>query len=125
MLWINERMITEYDGGRHVEYDVHITRGDTAYVEVVPMQDGEPYTFQTGDTITLQVRTKPIKNDATTPLVFAGEVTVENSIPVWHLRVSDTTRDCGVYYWDCQLNSGSEVSTYLIGTLWIEEEKTV
>ena len=77
MLWTNKRIVNGFDGGFHVEWDVHITRGDS---------DG---------------------------------------VPVWHITVENTTRDCGVYYWDAQLTSGSDVSTYLKGRLFIEEEATL
>lgn len=125
MLWINQRNVTDYDGSRHVEHDVHITRGDSGYLELVPVQNGEPYTPQESDTITLQVRAKPIKGDAETELLFNGLVTVENGVPVWHITTANTTRDCGTYFWDVQLNSGGEVSTYAMGKFVVEEENTL
>lgn len=125
MLWVNQRNVTDYDGSRHKEYDIHITRGDSGYLQLIPKQNGHNYAIGEGDTVSLQVRAKPIKNDVQTELVFAGDVTVTNGIPVWHITVANTTRDCGVYYWDCQLTSGTDVYTYLIGKFYVEEEKTV
>lgn len=124
MLWINERMLTEYDGSRHKEYDIHITRGDSGWVDLAVLEDGEPYALQEGDEIKLQVRAKPIKNDVETELVFTGDVDTSGAVPVWHISVADTTRNCNSYYWDVQLSTGDEVSTFACGKLFIEEEVT-
>ena len=124
MLWINERMITEYDGSRHKEYDIHITRGDSAWLELVPTQDGLPYEMTENDSISVQVRKKPIKSDLETELVFSGEVSTDSSI-LWHIDTTNTKRDCGVYFWDAQLTSGEEVSTFAKGRFVIEEEVTL
>lgn len=124
MLWINERMITEYDGSRHKEYDIHITRGDSAWLELVPMQDGVPYEPTENDTISVQVRKKPIKSDLQTELLFSGELVVSDGVPMWHIIPSNTNRDCGVYFWDVQLTIGEEVSTFASGRFIIEQEVT-
>lgn len=125
MLWINKRNITDYDGSRHVEFDIHITRGDTGYLELIPKRNGVAYSVTDGDVVALQVRANPIKSDAETELIFSGNVTVESGKPIWHLTTANTTRNCGVYYWDVQLTSNGEVSTYAMGKFYIEEEKTV
>lgn len=125
MLWINRQVIPGYDGCGHVEFDVHITRGDSGYIELIPKQDGAVYELGENDEVALQVRAKPIKSDAQTELVFSGEIVVSDGVPVWHITVENTTRNCGEFFWDVQLTSGSDVSTFARGRLIIEEEVTV
>lgn len=125
MLWINKRIVNGFDGGFHTEWDIHITRGDSGYLELVPKRDGKTYQLEKGDVVKVEVRAKPITGSAETELIFAGSIDTSDGVPVWHLTTADTTRECGVYYWDAQLTSGSEVSTYVSGRFFVEEEKTV
>ena len=125
MLWTVERTLTDYEGGKHIEYDIHITRGDSGYLEVIPKQSGANYTPTGAETIALHVRAKPVRDNTETALIFAGNVTAENGVPVWHITSENTTINCCVYYWDAQLTSGEEVCTYAMGRLFIEEECTL
>ena len=125
MLWTNKRVVNGFDGGFHTEWDIHITRGDTGYLELIPKRDGKTYQLASGDVVAVEVRVKPITGSTVTELVFAGSVDTSESVPVWHLTAADTTRECGVYFWDAQMTtSDGEVASYLTGRLFIEPEVT-
>lgn len=117
-----------------------LTRGDDGYVELPIFQKvfdrtvPEKYRFtkylvQPEDVISVQVRKEPVVNASTSTeqtLVFVGDVTVHDGVPIWHITHNQSEIDCDTYYWDVQITmSDGMVSTYNSGLLQILPEVTV
>lgn len=117
-----------------------LTRGDDGYVElpifqrVLDKSVPEKYRYvkylvTEGDTVSVQVRTEPVVNEDTATdqtLVFVGDISIQDGVPVWHITHTQSEIDCDVYYWDVQIvMSNGAVSTYNSGLLQILPEVTV
>lgn len=117
-----------------------LTRGDDGYVELPIFQKVFDrtvpekfryikYLVQDTDVISIQVRREPVVNEETSTdetLVFVGDVTIQDGVPVWHITHEQSQVDCNIYYWDAQITmSDGIVSTYNSGLLQILPEVTL
>jgi len=117
-----------------------LTRGDDGYVELPIFQrvldksvPGKyryvKYLVQEGETVSVQVRKEPVVNESTSgesTLVFVGDISIQDGVPVWHITHTQSEIDCDIYYWDVQIvMSNGTVSTYNSGLLQIMPEVTV
>lgn len=85
-----------------------LTKGDSATFKVTIMKnDGLPYTLQSGDVLTLKVKQTP--TSATTAISKTADSTAQFAI-----EPSDTSSlTPGLYVYDVQLVSGSDVYTVI------------
>jgi len=92
---------------------IALTRGDSAYITLVPTIDGtgEQYELQDGDVVRAQIRTAPNTGD----LIAEGEMLYNDGTIVWYLRPADTKDlEVGKYYWDAQLElSNGDIFTFI------------
>jgi len=108
--------------------NITLTRGDTAYITLPILQsDGEtPYEFEEGDEVRLQVRSSAITSDTETELIFSGNISISDGVPIWHITTENSTINCGSYVWDVELiTAAGEVCTYNSGKLKITKEVTI
>lgn len=125
MIFVSEEKIAG------VKYtNITLTRGDDATL-VLPIfsvaADGTrtPYTPLPGDTFKLQVRSEPITRSGQTPtVIFNGTITVVDGKPNWTISATDSTQNCGKYYWDAQITTGGKIYTFYQGWLTIFKEAT-
>jgi hypothetical protein len=100
---------------------IMLTRGDTAYIDVVIDREGEPYTLASGDKLTLSVK-KYVTDEAP---AFSKTTTSGNTI---HIEPQDTAGlGFGTYKYDVQLNTASgDVFTVVdVGNFEVMPEVTV
>lgn len=114
-----------------ISTDITLTRGDDVTLALgiyTVDQNGvkTPYVPDVSDVIKVEVRKSPITSSAITPIVvFAGSVTIDDDVPYWHISHTDSTIDCGEYYWDAQITISGEVYTFYQGLLNIVPEVTL
>lgn len=106
---------------------IALTRGDTAVLALhVNNADGTKYSVTGEDAVKVQVRTSPITDAQMPELVFDGNISVADGVPIWTITPEQSTRNTGTYFWDAQITTGAGyVCTYLSGTLVITAEVTV
>ena len=111
--------------------NIAITRGDgvTLVLPIYLNNNGTrtAYTPDPTDVFALQVREHPVKSATDVPaLVFQGSVSVVANKLTWDISATNTTKDCGHYYWDCQITqSGSAPFTFYKGWFNITPEATL
>ena len=111
--------------------NIAITRGNDAelVLPIILNTNGTktPYTPQAGDTFELQVRKSEVKKANPVPdLIFQGNVSVNlNNTLVWSISSTDTTQDCGTYYWDVDIHTGGKTYTFYCGWFTILPESTL
>lgn len=95
---------------------VHITRGDTANIDVQANADGENYVFRTGDVIRFQVFTK---KDCES-IVLLKDVTVQESTDTVHVVLTgEDTKIGGIinkpvdYWYEVELNPDTQPQTII------------
>ena len=123
--------VREYTQGGINYTDITLTRGDDATL-VLPVYsvaaDGTrtAYSVTGSDTVAVQVRATPVTNSGTTPaVVINGTVTVSDGKPNWSISHSNSTINCGTYYWDAQITTGGKVYTFYTGQFIVVPEVTM
>lgn len=117
--------------GRLDYTNIQITRGDgiTLTLPITQNNNGTvtDYTPDGSDTFALQVRERPVENATDIPsLIFEGDVSVVSNQLVWAISAADTTKNCGRYFWDCQITqSGKPPFTFYQGWFYILPEGTI
>lgn len=81
------------------ENTVAITRGDTGYIYLNLTKDGEPYSYESGDTVTFSVK----KNYEDTDYAFQKTVPAGNAFII--NPVDTKNLEYGNYFYDVQLNT--------------------
>ena len=107
---------------------IKITRGDSAYF-TINLTDAEnnPYILEAEDKVRVQVRSK-YNDDENEGFLFEGEVTDNgDGTVVWHIKPEDTaTADPKIpYYYDVQLENGTDVYTIISSKFKILNEVTL
>ena len=122
--------VTESMVGNIPYTNISLTRGDDCTL-VLPIYtvaaDGTrtEYTPDVSDTFAVTVRVAPVENSGTTPtVVFNGSVSVVSDKVNWVISHSNSTQNCGKYYWDAQITTGGKIYTFYQGTLNITPEVT-
>ena len=122
--------VTEQAMGNIVYTNISLTRGDDCTL-VLPIYtvaaDGTrtEYTPQVSDTFAITVRVAPVETSGTTPtVVFNGSTSVVDGKLNWTISHSNSTQNCGKYYWDAQITTGGKIYTFYQGTLNITPEVT-
>ncbi len=107
---------------------ITLTRGDSAHIKVPILEsDGiTPYLVQEGDEVRIQVRVGRVKDANAPALVFEGDISIEEGVPVWTISPLQSTLDCKTYYYDAQITlADGDVCTYEAGELKITSEVTL
>lgn len=122
--------VTEQAMGNIVYTNISLTRGDDCTL-VLPIYtvaaDGTrtEYTPQNSDTFAITVRVAPVETSGTTPtVVFNGTTAIVDGRLNWTISHSNSTQNCGKYYWDAQITTGGKIYTFYQGTLNITPEVT-
>ena len=122
--------VSEQTLGNIVYTNISLTRGDDCTL-VLPIYtvaaDGTrtEYTPQVSDTFAITVRVAPVETSGTTPtVVFNGSTSVVDGKLNWTISHSNSTQNCGKYYWDAQITTGGKIYTFYQGTLNITPEVT-
>ena len=122
--------ITEERIGKMKKTNIAINRGDgtTLVLPIILNQNGTktPYTPDVSDVFALQVRKGKVTKASDIPaLLFQGSLAVVNNQLEWTISATDTTQDCGTYYWDCQITKGGVPFTFYSGEFEILPEETI
>lgn len=90
---------------------ISLTRGDSAYITLIPNMDDVPYVLGENDTVRVQVRDVPNTGE----LIFEGNIEIINDEIVWHI-LPEQTKDLevAVYCWDAQLElENGDIFTFI------------
>ncbi len=121
--------ITEERIGKIKYTNIAITRGDDATLILPIFVDNNgvktEYTPTGSDTFALQVRKGEVKNSTPPQLLFQGSLAVVAGKLNWTISASNTTNDCGKYYWDCQITKSGKDYTFYCGWFTILPEATI
>lgn len=122
--------VSEQTMGNICYTNISLTRGDDCTL-VMPIYtvaaDGTKteYTPTGSDTFAITVRVAPIETSGTTPtVVFNGTTSIVDGKLNWTISHSNSTQNCGKYYWDAQITTGGNVYTFYQGILNITPEVT-
>jgi hypothetical protein len=123
--------VSEETMGKVTYTNISLTRGDDC-VLVLPIYtvsaDGTrtEYTPTQSDTFAIQVREAPITKSGTTPaMIFSGTTSIESGKLNWTISHTNSTQNCGKYYWDAQITTNNKVYTFYQGWFQITPEATV
>ena len=114
--------------------NIKLTRGDSTPSPglLVPIYTNAErttaYEVQSGDSVILQVREKPVTGIGAEPkVVIDGNVTINNDgQPVWYISSTDSTIPAKTYSWDAQITlENGDVQTFTSGTLTILGEDSI
>lgn len=101
---------------------IRLTRGDSAYIGIVPKVNGVVHELNENESLHLQVRNADSDGD----LVFNGNIIESQDYGnVWYIAPRDTADlPIGRYYWDVELHVGDDIFTFISGQLILTNEVT-
>lgn len=101
--------------------DITLTRGDTLYIQITILQNGEEYVPQEGDSVRFAMKRR--FNDDDSKILINKTIDIETLLLKLEPEDTKKLRFGRSYVYDVELtNSNGDVSTFIKGKLTLGEE---